>query len=144
MLHHLEQAFPNGESPAVVVIQGNDTTSPAVTKAIAELRNQALADGTASEPVEINTNPQHTVTTVSLPLAGNGSNHASKQALDTLRDTLIPRTIGQVDGVEANVTGETAINKDQMERCWRRTPRWSSGSCSAWRSCCCWSRSGRS
>jgi RND superfamily putative drug exporter len=96
----------------VVVVQSDDVTSPAVTRAISTLRNDALADGTAHQPIEINTNRAHTVTTVALPLAGNGSNHTSEKALDDLRNNLIPSTIGQVSGADANVTGETAVNKD--------------------------------
>ena len=112
VLHHMEQAFPNSESPAVVVIQSPDTTSPTVTNAITALRNQALADGTAHQPVDITTNKAHTITTVAMPLAGNGSNQASKNALRNLRQNLIPTTVGQVSGAEANVTGETAVNAD--------------------------------
>ncbi len=122
VLHHLEQAFPNGESPAIVVIQADDTSSPAVTNQISHLRNEALASGVAHQPVSIDTDKSHTVTTVALPLAGNGSNHVSKRALDTLRDQVIPQTIGQVDGVQANVTGETAVDKDQMDRLIQNTP----------------------
>jgi uncharacterized membrane protein YdfJ with MMPL/SSD domain len=122
VLHHLEKAFPNSESPAVVVVQAADTTAPAVTDAITELRNEALAGRAVHQPVIINTNAAHTVTTVALPLAGNGTNRASTQALDTLRDTLIPQTLGQVSGVTANVTGETAINQDQMSSLTRSAP----------------------
>ncbi len=43
VLRHVEQAFPDGASPALVVVQASDTTSPAVTGAISELRKEALA-----------------------------------------------------------------------------------------------------
>ena len=145
MLHHLEQAFPNGESPAIVVIQADDTTSPAVTQAIAKLRNEALASGVAHQPVSIDTNKS--------AHGHHGGVAAGRKRHATTRPSrpstlcgieLIPQTIGQVDGVQANVTGETAVNKDQMDRADPATPRSCSGSCSAWRSSCCWSRSARS
>ena len=48
---------------------------------------------------------------------------------DTLRDRLDPRTLGTVDGVGANVTGETAIDRDSDDDRSPGTPRSSSGSC---------------
>jgi len=111
--HHLQKAFPNSSAPAIVVVQAPDTTDPAVTAAIEQLRRKAVAAGVAHDPIEIDTNPAHTVETVALPLPGDGSDNASKQAVTTLRDSLIPGTLGQVSGVTANVTGETAIDQDQ-------------------------------
>jgi uncharacterized membrane protein YdfJ with MMPL/SSD domain len=111
--HHLQKAFPNSSAPAIVVVQARDTTDPAVTAAVTQLRHKAVAAGVAHEPIEMDTNAAHTVETVALPLPGDGSDDASKQAVTTLRDSLIPSTLGQVSGVTANVTGETAIDQDQ-------------------------------
>ena len=122
VLRHVEQAFPDGASPALVVVQASDTTSPAVTSAISELRKEALATGVGREPVQVNTNAAHTITTVSFPLAGNGDNATSDHALDRLRSTLIPATLGQVDGVQADVSGETAVNQDQTTMLKRNAP----------------------
>ena len=49
---------------------------------------------------------------VDIPLAGNGTDAASQAALATLRDELLPQTVGKVDGVEYAVTGTTALDKD--------------------------------
>jgi RND superfamily putative drug exporter len=43
-----------------------------------------------------------------VPLAGNGTNSASDNALVTLRDTILPDTLGKVPGVSYAVTGDTA------------------------------------
>ncbi len=45
---------------------------------------------------------------VSVPLAGNGSDSASDNALLTLRDKILPATLGKVPGVSYAVTGDTA------------------------------------
>jgi RND superfamily putative drug exporter len=49
---------------------------------------------------------------VSIPLAGDGSNSQSTAALATLRDNLIPATIGAVPGATGDVTGYTADSED--------------------------------
>ncbi|HEX3328846.1 MAG TPA: MMPL family transporter [Gaiellales bacterium] len=120
--HHLEKAFPNSYAPAVVVVQAKDTTDPAVTTAIKQLGDKAVASGVAHEPIQVDTNAAHTVSTVALPLPGDGSDSASKGALTTLRNTLIPSTLGQVSGVTADVTGETAIDHDQTSMLEHNTP----------------------
>ena len=81
-LKHLEQAFPNTDMPATVVIRADNTRSPAVQSAISDLRTQALKSGAVHEPIDITTDKTHTVVVLSMPLAGNGSNQASKDALD--------------------------------------------------------------
>ena len=65
-----------------------------------------------SEPVTTNTSPDKTVEVVSIPMHGNGTDDTSNTALATLRDDVIPATIGKVGGVEADVTGMTAGSKD--------------------------------
>jgi uncharacterized membrane protein YdfJ with MMPL/SSD domain len=49
---------------------------------------------------------------VEIPLAGKGTDATSNRALDTLRDDVIPATIGKVPGVTPNVTGWTAGSRD--------------------------------
>jgi putative drug exporter of the RND superfamily len=122
VLHHLQSEFPSSEAPAVVVVQAHDTTAPAVTAALSDLRRQALAGGQVHEPITVTTNAAHTVTVMNMPLAGTGNNPASNRALDALRGSLIPHTLGQVGGVTADVTGDTAINHDQRALLVRNTP----------------------
>ncbi len=52
------------------------------------------------------------VASVSIPGAGNGTDAASHRVLDALREDLVPAAFGDLEGVEANVTGETAITQD--------------------------------
>src|SRR5829696_1894573 len=72
----------------------------------------ALATGQMSEPVTTNTSPDKTVEVVSIPMHGNGTDDTSNAALATLRDDVIPATVGKINGVEADVTGMTAGSKD--------------------------------
>jgi RND superfamily putative drug exporter len=108
----IEAAFPGGPLPAIVAIKADDVTSPAVSGAIAKLRRDALASGQMRQPTQLDISPDKRVARLALPLAGNGSDARSEAALATLREELIPRTIGQTDRAEALVSGQTAQSRD--------------------------------
>ena len=111
-LKKLDAAFPGGSDPAVVAVKADDVRAEPVREAIAELERQALASGQMQSPIEVEASPDSTVATVEIPLAGDGTDEVSKDALATLRDELLPQTVGQVDGVEYAVTGLTAADQD--------------------------------
>jgi RND superfamily putative drug exporter len=58
-----------------------------------------------NQPFTTHISPDRTVEAISMPLAGDGENTASNRALHTLRDTVIPATIGHVPGTTVNVGG---------------------------------------
>jgi uncharacterized membrane protein YdfJ with MMPL/SSD domain len=66
-------------------------------------------------PIDVERNRDGTVARVEVPLAGNGTDDESTAALTTLRDEVLPRTLGEVDGVEFAVTGMTANSEDFNE-----------------------------
>ena len=96
---------PAPRSPAVVAIKADDVNAAPVREAIADLKQKALATGEMNAPIDVETNRDGTVATVEIPLAGNGTDDASNAALATLRDDVLPATLGKVDGVEYAVTG---------------------------------------
>ena len=108
----LQDAFPGEAEPAVVVVKADSVDEPRVEAAIADLRRKALASGRAHEPVTVEVNPARTVARIELPIAGTGTDQASSDAVSALRDDVLPRTVGAVDGVEAGVTGSAAESKD--------------------------------
>ena len=59
---------------------------------------------------------------MNVPLAGNGSDNASTNALLTLRDQVLPATLGTVHGLSYAVTGNTASNYDWSATVHARTP----------------------
>jgi uncharacterized membrane protein YdfJ with MMPL/SSD domain len=105
--NRIAAAFPGGSSPAEVVIEAPDVAAPAVQAAIAELRARALGSGRMNEPVGVRTAADGRVAVVSVPLAGDGEEQASVDALHTL-EGIVDDTVGRVDGVSAVVTGNTA------------------------------------
>jgi RND superfamily putative drug exporter len=110
-----DRAFPGGNEPASIAIQAQDVTSKPVSEAIAELQRKALASGQMGNPMDVEVNDDGTVAVVTMTLAGKGTDDVSNAALTTLRDELLPQTVGQVDGVEYAVTGMTAADRDASE-----------------------------
>ena len=112
----IQRAFPGAQSPAKVVVSARDVMSPRVQQAIGELKQRELASGQMFEPISTEVNSKKTIETVSIAMQGNGSNGASVEALGTLRERVIPSTLGTVSGVKAAVTGETAGTHDFNEQ----------------------------
>ncbi len=111
-LKKFDAAFPGGNDPAIVAIQADDVRTPAVQDAIVQLKKDALASGQMKGPIELEASRDSTVAQLSIPLAGTSTDAASQTALATLRDDLLPSTLGEVEGVEYAVTGTTALDKD--------------------------------
>ena len=112
----IQRAFPGAQSPAKVVVAARDVTAARVQQAIGDLKQRALASGQMFEPISTEVNSDRTIETVSIAMQGNGSNGASVKALETLRERVIPSTLGTVSGVKAAVTGETAGTHDFNEQ----------------------------
>jgi RND superfamily putative drug exporter len=110
--NRMQDAFPGGPIPAIVAVSADDVTSPEVKQAIADLRNQASASPDFQQPITTDVSSDRTVAQVSIPLAGDGDDSESTNALAELRDTIIPATIGAVPGASADVTGYTADSVD--------------------------------
>src|SRR4249919_1537948 len=89
----VNDAFPGGATPAIVAIAGN-ASDPELKAAIAELRKQALASGQAREPIHVEVAPGGRAVQVLIPLVGEGTDKASSDALTTLRNDVIPATLG--------------------------------------------------
>src|SRR6188472_1488740 len=104
-------AFPGGATPAVVAIAG-DTSSPQLQAAVADLRKQAVASGKALQPIHVEVAPGGKAMRVEIPLVGKGTDSVSNDALATLREDIVPATLGTVQGIDYAVTGETAASKD--------------------------------
>jgi uncharacterized membrane protein YdfJ with MMPL/SSD domain len=110
-IDRLQAAFPGNVVPAIVAIKA-DADAPSTTAAVRELSAQALASGQAKQPIEVAVNPGRTVTRVTIPLVGNGTDARSTAALHTLRDRILPATVGTIAGATYAVTGGTANSVD--------------------------------
>ena len=80
-MNAIQAAFPQSPAPAEVVVTGQNLTGPAVTSAITELGKIAAKGGPIREPVTASAVADGRALVVSVPLAGNGGDTASYNAL---------------------------------------------------------------
>jgi RND superfamily putative drug exporter len=112
-LDQILTAFPGGPAPAEVVVTGDNLTGSQVTSALTALNGAAAAShGAIREPITSATFAGGHVMVVSVPLAGNTADAASDSALITLRDHVLPATLGRVPGITYAVGGNTASTFD--------------------------------
>jgi putative drug exporter of the RND superfamily len=124
----IQRAFPQAPTPAEVVVTGPGATGPRVLAEVAALRARAATAGTAGpirEPVtatEVGGPVDGRALLIDVPLAGNGSDSVSDQALTALRNQILPDTLGRVSGISYAVTGDTASEYDFTTQLHDRTP----------------------
>jgi uncharacterized membrane protein YdfJ with MMPL/SSD domain len=109
----IQANFSFGEADQSEVAIKANLDAPATHKAIAALKAKSVAAGINSGPIDEAINPSHTVARVGIPLVGKGTDSKSNAALRTLRNDILPATIGKVKGAEYAVTGSTANSADQ-------------------------------
>ena len=114
-LDRIDAAFPGGSVPASTVIKADDVTTPEVKSAIADLQEKAIATGKLSEPTSVEISPDKTVAVVALAVDGNGNDAASNASVETLREDVIPATVGKLAGADVAVGGMTAGSKDFLD-----------------------------
>ena len=95
-----------------MLVKTDNAHSPAVTTAIAELKRQAIATGEFSTPTHVDYSDDGTIAVVSIAMQGDGVDDKALTALQTLRHTVVPATVGKLEGADIGVTGNTAKQKD--------------------------------
>jgi RND superfamily putative drug exporter len=115
-------AFPGAPTPASVVIRAQSIDDPAVAASIEQLKHTAVATGQMFPPFMMIVSKDKTTADLQIPLAGNGDNQASLAALGSLRNDVLPATLGKLQGVQYAVAGETAGTRDWNEQMKSRMP----------------------
>ena len=121
-LDQIQQAFPGRPGPAEVVVSGGDMSGPRMRAALAALQARASAGRVIHSPVTAEAVAGGRGLVISVPLAGNGTDSASRGALLALRGQILPATIGTVPGASYAVTGNTAGGHDFSAALRSRTP----------------------
>jgi RND superfamily putative drug exporter len=111
----MQKEFPGTALPATVVVKAQNVNAPAVRAAIDTLERRAVATGRMHAPFTVDVNKDATVASITVPLAGTGTDHASMAAISALREEVIPETVGWIPNVEAGVTGLGAAWKDSTD-----------------------------
>src|SRR4051794_16751988 len=120
--NRMQPAFPGKALPANVVVKAPDVNAPAVRNAIAQLEQKALATGRARGPITIETNSNHTIANITIPILGNGTDAESNASLAALREDVLPQTVGALPNTQSGVTGLTAEWKDQKDQLKSKLP----------------------
>ncbi|MGW8378387.1 MMPL family transporter [Streptomyces sp. ODS28] len=106
----LQQAFPGGASPAQVVVWGEGATTGEADKVVEVLRQKAAESDLLGEP--ITAQKVDKVLSISVPLAGKGTDAKSTQALHSLRRDVLPQAFEGTEGLHYATTGEVAGKQD--------------------------------
>jgi uncharacterized membrane protein YdfJ with MMPL/SSD domain len=112
-MHH---AFPANGNSAQVMIRTQDTGTSTVQTAIADLKRRAIATGQFSAPTDVDYSPDGSIALVSIAMQGTGVSHGAMSALHTLRDKVVPATVGHLDNADVGVSGPTAIEADSNDQ----------------------------
>jgi uncharacterized membrane protein YdfJ with MMPL/SSD domain len=120
--NRMKEAFPGTEIGAAVVVKAPNVESPEVQEAIGQLKWRAIDSGVMNEPIDVDVNAAKTVANISIPIEGNGTDEPSNQALDALRNEIVPPTVGTLAGAEVGVTGFTAQSRDFADQLKRNAP----------------------
>ncbi len=104
--------FPSTSAPAIVVATWPAGETGAMRQAVGRLEARAAQTGVAHPPFAAGPGLDRRSVALGLPLTGFGDNAASRDAVKTLRNVLVPETLGRVPGARTAVTGDTAEDVD--------------------------------
>ena len=118
----VKDVFPSEGVTATVVVEADDVRSGDAATGIAQLRT-AVADSDAFQPgTEVIYSEDGTVAQINVPTPGTGTDAPSTDALDELRNEIVPATLGEAEGTSVNVTGDAAYSEDFATQLNERLP----------------------
>jgi RND superfamily putative drug exporter len=120
--HTVKNVFPSEGVTATVAVQADHVRSGATAAGIAALRSRVDASKSFLPGTEVTSNAAGTVAKIEVPTPGNGTDKTSLNSLNELRDTIIPATLGRVDGTTVDVSGDAASSKDFADQLTSRLP----------------------
>jgi uncharacterized membrane protein YdfJ with MMPL/SSD domain len=110
--NRLKDAFPKEGVTVDVAVQGDNLRSGTAAAGISRLRTRAESSDNVLQGTDVTYSKDGTVALVSIPTVGNGNDAESTAALDEVRSQMIPATIGKVEGLTINVSGNAAQSND--------------------------------
>ena len=118
----VKEVFPTEGVTATVVVEADDVRSGPAAAGIAELRSEVNGSDAFRPGTEVIYSEDGTVAQINVPTPGNGNDAPSVNALNELRDDIIPATVGGVEGTTVNVTGDAASSEDFANKLNSRLP----------------------
>ena len=119
----VKKIFPAEGVTATVVMEVDDVKALEPTTGIAALVERVDEfPKLFKPPTELIESKDGTVAQINIPTIGSGTDQASLDALNKLRDDIVPATVGAVDGATVNVTGDAAGSADFSSNLSKRLP----------------------
>jgi RND superfamily putative drug exporter len=118
----LRAAFPAEGVTADVVVKADDVRSGEPAAGISLLQRRAENSENFLKGTEVTYSDDGTVAKIALPTVGSGSDAASTEALEEVRNDLVPTTLGGIEGVTVDVSGSAAQSKDFRDQLVSRLP----------------------
>ena len=118
----VKKVFPSEGVTATVVVEADDVRSGPVAAGIADLRAEVKGSDAFLSGTEVIYSEDGTVAQINVPTPGNGTDAPSVNALNELRDEIIPATVGGASGTTVNVSGDAASSEDFASQLGSRLP----------------------
>jgi RND superfamily putative drug exporter len=109
----MQAAFPGETFSADIVVEGPNLNAGEIRAAAQDVREIARESDHFQEPVTLDVSPDRQIAVVEVPLAGNGTDERSMDAVRALREDVVPDVFAGISGGEVvGVTGFTAGSVD--------------------------------
>ena len=118
----VREAFPAEGVTADVVVEADDVRDVQVQAGINLLARRADTSAQTLRGTDVTYSDDDTVALVTIPTVGSGNDAESTAALEEVRDVLVPESVGRIDGVTVNVSGNAAQSKDFRDQLADRLP----------------------
>jgi uncharacterized membrane protein YdfJ with MMPL/SSD domain len=118
----VKEVFPNEGVTTVVVVEADDVRSGPTAAAIAAVEDEVNGSDSFLPGTAVTYSDDNTVAEIEIPTRGTGTDAASTNALNEIRDQILPATLGQVDAATVNVSGDAAATVDSREQSNSRLP----------------------
>src|SRR4051812_45416829 len=118
----IKAVFPAEGVTALVVVEAGNVRTGAAAAGITALRQRVNRSDAFRPGTEVDYSRDGTVAKVTVPTRGTGTDAVAVNALDELRDDIIPATIGKVPETAVNVSGDAASSEDFASQLESRLP----------------------
>jgi len=118
----IKAVFPAEGVAAIVVVEADNVRSGATADAITALRDRVKRSDAFRPGTEVDYSRDGTVAQITVPTRGTGTDPPAMNALDELRDQIIPATVAKAPQTAVNVSGDAASSADDASQLNSRLP----------------------
>src|SRR3954449_5881456 len=118
----IKAVFPAQGVAAIVVVEADNVRSGATANGITALRDRVKRSDAFRPGTKVDYSRDGTVAQITVPTRGTGTDPPAMNALDELRDEIIPATVGKVPQTAVNVSGDAASSADDASQLKSRLP----------------------